>query len=131
MISDYRRQTVFEKAAYIFYGSCLVIFYSASHPLDNYPGNTFGVKHNHKFFIFLKESTEVDKLKKSLAVARRLPQQWCKIDTVVLRAFFKDARKIDRENMQKALKARAVAPILERVAKLSAEERALLLASLQ
>ena len=78
-----------------------------------------------------KELTEVEKLKQSLAVARRLPKQWIKIDTVVLRTFFKEAREADRENAKKTLKARAVAPLLEKVAKLSPEERTLLLASLQ
>ena len=77
-----------------------------------------------------KEQTEVEKLRQNLAVARRLPR-WCKIDAVTLRANFKAARNMDRENARKALQARAVTPILERVAKLSPEERALLLASLQ
>ena len=79
----------------------------------------------------VKEQTEVNKLRQSLAVARRLPHQWCKIDVVTLRAFFKEAREADRENARKALQARAVDPILEKVAKLSPEERALLRASLQ
>ena len=79
----------------------------------------------------VKEQTEVNKLRQSLAVARRLPHQWCKIDVVTLRAFFKEAREADRKNAKEALKARAVAPILEKVAKLSDEERALLLSSLQ
>ena len=43
-----------------------------------------------------KELTEVEKLKQSLAVARRLPKEWCKIDTEKLRTAFKDARKKDR-----------------------------------
>ena len=79
----------------------------------------------------VKESTEVNKLRQSLAVARRLPHQWCKIDVVVLRAFFKDAREIDRKNARKALQARAVDPLLAKIEKLSPEERALLIASLQ
>ena len=79
----------------------------------------------------LKGQTEVEKLRQNLAVARRLPKQWCRIDAVTLRAFFKEARKFDREKAKKALQARAITPILERVAKLSPEERALLLASLQ
>ena len=80
-----------------------------------------------------KESTEVEKLRQSLAVARRLcsSHTWVELDTKKLRASFFAARLIDRKNKEEALKARAVAPILERVAKLSAEERALLLASLQ
>ena len=78
-----------------------------------------------------KEQTEVDKLRQNLAVARRLPKEWCKIDTNNWKQAFKDAREMDRENVRKALQARAVAPILERVAKLNDEERALLLASLQ
>ena len=39
---------------------------------------------------------EVDKLRQSLAVARRLPKEWVKIDTTILRAAFKDARKKDK-----------------------------------
>ena len=79
----------------------------------------------------VKEQSEVEKLRQALAVARRLPSQWVKIDTTVLRAFFSEARQTDRENARKALQARAVAPLLEKVAKLTPEERALLLASLQ
>lgn len=78
-----------------------------------------------------KGSIEVDKLRQSLAVARRLPHQWVKIDVVTLRAFFKEAREMDRENARKALQAREVAPILDKVAKLSPEALALLRASLQ
>ena len=76
------------------------------------------------------ELNEVDELRRLLSVARRLPR-WCKIDAEMLRANFKAARNMDRENARKALQARAVTPILARVAKLSPEERALLLASLQ
>lgn len=81
----------------------------------------------------LKETSEVEKLKQSLSVARRLSQLnlWVKFDVDILRAAFKRAREIDREKVKEALKVRAVAPILEKVAKLSAEERALLLSSLQ
>ena len=77
--------------------------------------------------------TEVEKLKQSLAVARRLcnANPWLMINVHALRAHFKLAKKTDRKNKQEALKARAVNPILEKVAKLSTEERALLLASLQ
>ena len=84
-----------------------------------------------------KEQTEVAKLRASLAVARRLctfnefENSWLIIDAKALRAHFRLARKEDREKASEALKARAVAPILEKVAKLSPEERALLLASLQ
>ena len=79
----------------------------------------------------VKEQTEVEKLRASLAVARRLPRQWLKIDTVTLRAFFKEARAVDRENARKTLQARAVDPLLAKIEKLSPEERALLIASLQ
>ena len=81
----------------------------------------------------VKGSTEVEQLKQALSVARRLSQShtWVEIDTKKLRSSFWAARQTDRMNKQKALQARAVAPILERVAKLSPEERALLLASLQ
>ena len=81
--------------------------------------------------------TEVEKLRQSLAVARRLcnfnefANPWLLVNVPALRAHFKLARKTDRKNKEEALKARAVNPILEKVAKLSAEERALLLASLQ
>ena len=80
-----------------------------------------------------KEQTEVKKLSETLKVARRVSSAccWLNINADQLRAAFKDARKIDRENARKALQARAVNPILERVAKLTPEERALLLASLQ
>lgn len=94
---------------------------------------TLGIKNTAKVTRIhtTKGQSEVDKLRQSLAVARRLPSQWVKIDTTVLRAFFNEARKTDRENARKALQARAVAPLLEKVAKLTPEERALLLASLQ
>ena len=78
-----------------------------------------------------KENSKIETLKQALAVARRLPKDWTIIDAEKLREAFKAARKKDRENRQEALKARAVAPILQRVAKLSNEEKALLLASLQ
>lgn len=77
-----------------------------------------------------KDTSEVEKISQALAVARRLPKDWTIIDAEKLREAFKAARKKDRENRQDALKARAVAPILQRVAKLSDEERALLLAAL-
>ena len=78
-----------------------------------------------------KDTSEVEKISQALAVARRLPKDWTIIDAEKLREAFKEARKKDRENRQEALKARAVAPILQRVAKLSNEERELLLAALQ
>lgn len=84
-----------------------------------------------------KEQTEVAKLRASLAVARRLctfnefENSWVKIDARALRAHFKLARKEDREKARKALQARAVDPLLAKIEKLSPEERALLLASLQ
>ena len=82
-----------------------------------------------------KGTSEVDKLRQSLAVARRLCQlnSWVKLDMNELRIAFKRARKEDREREQKALQVRAIAPILEKIekAKLSDEARALLLASLQ
>ena len=78
-----------------------------------------------------KVDTEVKKLSGALAVARRLPSEWIKIDVVVLRAAFQEARKKDRANTKKALQARAVDPLLVKIAKLSDEERSLLLASLQ
>ena len=84
-----------------------------------------------------KGQTEVEKLRASLAVARRIcpfnefANSWLIIDAKALRAHFKLARKEDRENARKALQARAVDPLLAKIEKLSPEERALLLASLQ
>ena len=40
--------------------------------------------------------SEVEKLKQNLAVARRLPKEWIKIDPNKLRSAFIDARKKDR-----------------------------------
>ena len=40
--------------------------------------------------------SEIKKLKQNLAVARRLPKEWIKIDANKLRAAFIDARKKDR-----------------------------------
>ena len=40
--------------------------------------------------------SEVEKLKQSLAVARRLPKEWVTINAKQLRAAFIDARKKDR-----------------------------------
>ena len=44
----------------------------------------------------MKEQTEVEKLRASLAVARRLPNEWITIDANKLRAAFLDARKKDK-----------------------------------
>lgn len=81
----------------------------------------------------VKGKTEVEKLRDSLAVARRLSQLniWVSFDVNLLRAAFRHAHQADRETARKALQARAVDPLLSKIAKLSAEERALLLASLQ
>ena len=49
-----------------------------------------------------KALTEVEKLRQSLGVARRLPKEWVKIDAVVLRTFFKEARKKDRAPLKLA-----------------------------
>ena len=78
-------------------------------------------------------TTEVKKLSATFKTARAVVSQcnWIKLDTEELRAAFKAARDTDRKNAREALKARAVAPILEKVAKLTPEERALLLSSLQ
>ena len=40
--------------------------------------------------------SEVEKLKQNLAVARRLPKEWIRVDANKLRAAFIDARKKDR-----------------------------------
>ena len=80
-----------------------------------------------------KEITEVKKLSETFKTARAvfLKCNWIKLDTNELRAAFKRAREIDHENARKALQARAVNPLLAKIEKLSPEERALLLASLQ
>ena len=78
-----------------------------------------------------KEQTEVEKLRQNLAVARRLPKEWVKIDAAAVWKAYQDAKKADKEREQKALKEKAVNPLLERINKLTDEERALLLASLQ
>ena len=95
---------------------------------------TLGIKNTAKVTTrirTLKERTKVEELKSTLAVARRLPKKWVKIDIKELRTAFKDARMTDRKNKQEALKEKAVSPLLAKIAKLSDEERALLLASLQ
>ena len=78
-----------------------------------------------------KERTEVDKLRQNLAVARRLPKEWITIDAGKVWKAYQDAKKADKEREQKALKEKAVNPLLAKIEKLSPEERALLLASLQ
>lgn len=84
-----------------------------------------------------KETSEVEKLRQQLAVARRLcpynifANSWLKIDAQALRAHFKLARKADRKKAQEAIKEKAVNPLLAKIEKLTPEERALLLASLQ
>ena len=80
-----------------------------------------------------KEISVVKQVSDTLAIARRAlaKNDWLTIDAKKLRTAFKTARKIDRENAQKALQARAVDPLLAKIEKLSPEERALLLASLQ
>lgn len=84
-----------------------------------------------------KEQTEVEKLRQSLAVARRLcpfnefSNPWLIINAKALRAHFRLARKADRKKAQEAIKEKAVNPLLAKIEKLTPEERALLLASLQ
>ena len=80
-----------------------------------------------------KVDTEVKKISETLKVVRRLclSNTWVSIDTDQLRNAFKEAHDTDRENARKALQARAVNPLLAKIEKLSPEERALLLASLQ
>ena len=78
-----------------------------------------------------KEQTEVEKLRQNLAVARRLPKAWVKIDAASVWKAYQEAKKADKEREQKALKEKAVNPLLERINKLTDEERALLIASLQ
>lgn len=81
----------------------------------------------------VKEISLVKQVSDTLAIARRAlaKNDWLTIDAKKLRTAFKIARDTDRENARKALQARAVNPILEKIEKLSPEERALLLASLQ
>lgn len=78
-----------------------------------------------------KTETEVQKLRTSLAVARRLPKEWCKIDTAAVWKAYQEAKKVDHEKAKEALKEKTVSPLLEKISKLSPGERALLLASLQ
>ena len=78
-----------------------------------------------------KEMSEVEKLRQNLAVARRLPKEWVKIDAAKLSTAFKAARESDRAKAREALREKAVTPLLAKIEKLSPEERALLLASLQ
>lgn len=80
-----------------------------------------------------KESTEVDKLRQNLAVARRLPKEWVKIDAAAVWKAYKEARYTDRQARIRKVREEEVAPLLKKIekAKLSEEARALLLASLQ
>lgn len=48
------------------------------------------------------EKTEVEKLSDALAVARRLPKEWVKLDATQLRAAFKNARKKDKAPLRLA-----------------------------
>lgn len=59
---------------------------------------TLGIKNTAKVTRIRtpKETTEVDKLRQSLALARRLSKEWITIDAPKLRTAFKDARKKDR-----------------------------------
>ena len=78
-----------------------------------------------------KEQSEVEKLRAALAVARRLPKDWISINAAGVWKAYQDAKKADKEREQKALKEKAVSPLLAKIEKLTPEERALLLASLQ
>ena len=81
----------------------------------------------------VKEQTEVEKLRDSLAVARRLPKEWVKIDTAAVWKAYQEAKHTDRQNRINKVRQEEVTPLLRQIekAKLSAEARALLLASLQ
>ena len=80
-----------------------------------------------------KEMSEVDKLRQNLAVARRLPKEWIKIDAAAVWKAYQDAKYKDRQEHIKRIRQAEVTPLLKRIekAKLSDEARALLLASLQ
>ena len=78
-----------------------------------------------------KGATEVEKLRQALSVARRLPKEWVKIDTAAVWKAYKKAKAEDAKTASEALKEKAVTPLLAKIEKLSPEERALLLASLQ
>ena len=81
----------------------------------------------------VKEQTEVEKLRASLAVARRLPKDWITIDAAAVWKAYKEAKYRDRQEHIKKVRQAEVTPILKQIekAKLSDEARALLLASLQ
>ena len=81
----------------------------------------------------LKEQTEVDKLRQNLAVARRLPKEWVKIDAAAVWKAYKEAKYTDRQERIKKIRQEEITPLLKQIekAKLSDEARALLLASLQ
>ena len=80
-----------------------------------------------------KEQTEVEKLRQSLAVARRLPKTWVKIDAAAVWKAYQEAKYMDRQEHIKKIRQEEVTPLLKKIAKakLSDEARALLLASLQ
>ena len=78
-----------------------------------------------------KEQSEVEKLRQALAVARRLPKEWLTIDAAAVWKAYQEAKAQDAKKAKEALKEKAVNPLLAKIEKLSAEERALLLASLQ
>ena len=59
-----------------------------------------------------KEQSEVDKLRQSLAVARRLPKEWIKIDTAAVWKAYQEAKKKD-----------AVPGKLAQIAELDAEKQ--------
>lgn len=105
--------------------------------LRRFAGLAAGVSKNGRFksgtLRASRTITEVKKLSETFKTARAVSAKcnWIKLDTDELRAAFKRAREIDRENARKALQARAVDPLLSKIAKLTPEERALLLASLQ
>ena len=78
-----------------------------------------------------KGQSEVEKLRQALTVARRLPKMWVKIDAAAVWKAYQEAKAQDAKKAQDALKEKAVSPLLAKIEKLSPEERALLLASLQ
>ena len=96
---------------------------------------TLGIKNTAKVTRIhtTKGQSEVEKLRASLAVARRLcaSHTWVEVDAKKLRSSFWAARQTDRKKAQDALKEKAVNPLLAKIEKLTPEERALLLASLQ
>ena len=81
----------------------------------------------------VKERTNVEELRQNLAVARRLPKEWLKIDTAAVWKAYQEAKEKDRQENIKKIREKEVTPLLRQIekAKLSDEARALLLASLQ